>query len=596
MYPITLNLDGQSCLVVGGGDVALRKVKGLLSEHARVTVIARSPNARIVNLATKNKIVLKRRGYRSKDIASFRLVFAATDDCDVNRLISEDAQKAGIWVNVADDPKPCTFHLPARVERGPLQLTIASDGKAPFVVKRMRQLFESRFDRQWTEWIEAASRFRQKVRLRALSGPDQQTLFDRFFDATVDATHLRARVPTDEELASWLSNSTASIVDESAVTRDTDNEKSRAGFVSLVGAGPGDAGLLTVRGGQRLSRADAVVYDRLAVTAIPTNLSDSVSLHSVGKEAGHHPVPQDEINKLLVRLAKEGKRVVRLKGGDPFVFGRGGEEAEALAAAGVAYEVVPGVTAAVAVPAYYGIPITHRNEAVRVTMVTAHESIKENNARVRWDLIAADPHTTIVGVMGVTSLPRVVENLLNAGLDPKTPAAMIERGTTSGQRVVQSVVSALPDAVERYGLRPPALFIIGPTVRHAQTLDWFSSRPLLGERFVAVAPVGPLGEALELNGVEIVEVPSSLPVSAKIVCRALPVTGCLLKNAEDVDVIDGERRIAGWGRDTVAFCLSRKAQQQAKRSGWPCIKYIGDERAVAELVAAIRLYRARKTG
>src|SRR3972149_4906928 len=300
MYPVTLNVKGRRCLVVGGGWGALR--------------------------------------------------------------VSEAAASAGVWVNVADDPALCTFHLPARVRRGSLQLSIASGGESPFVVRRLRAFLERRFGPEWTAWIEGAGRFRGSGRA--------------------------PRPPPG----------------------------------GVGGAGPGAAGLLTLRGRQRLMSAEAVVYDRLAATALPCDLPANVGLHCVGKEAGHHPVPQEEINALLVRLAREGKRVVRLKGGDPYVFGRGGEEAEALAAAGVRFEVVPGVTSGIAVPAYAGVPPTHRHEAVRVTLLTAHESKKEDGTQVRWDLLAADPHSTLVGYMGVTSLPQGVERPISAGVESLPPA------------------------------------------------------------------------------------------------------------------------------------------------------------------------------
>ena len=193
--------------------------------------------------------------------------------------------------------------------------------------------------------------------------------------------------------------------------------------MSLVGAGPGCAGLLTLRGRQRLLSAQAVLYDRLAAPALPCDLPDCVALYPVGKHAGTHPIPQEQITALLVQLAREDKRVVRLKGGDPNVFGRGGEEAEALAAAGIPFEIVPGVTSGVAAPAWLGVPVTHRQEAVRLTLVTAHESVKSDGPQVRWDLLAQDPHATLVGYMGVSSLPRVVAQLLAGGMSPQTPAA-----------------------------------------------------------------------------------------------------------------------------------------------------------------------------
>ena len=215
-----------------------------------------------------------------------------------------------------------------------------------------------------------------------------------------------------------------------------------------------------------------------------------MELCPVGKEAGNHPVPQEEIEALLIRRAREGKRVVRFKGGDPCIFGRGGEEAESLSRAGIAFEIVPGVTAGIAVPIYAGIPVTFRDEAVRVTLVTAHESIKKDGPQVRWDLLARDPSATLVGFMGVSALRSVAASLLAAGIDPDVPAAIVERGTTSAQKVVRAPLRDLAGAAEAAGIRPPALFVIGTAVRHAAHLDWFSGRPLFGHRILVASPAG----------------------------------------------------------------------------------------------------------
>ncbi|HEY6105169.1 MAG TPA: uroporphyrinogen-III C-methyltransferase, partial [Anaeromyxobacteraceae bacterium] len=390
MYPVTLGLRGRPVLVVGGGEVALRKVEGLLAEGARLTVIAPEAVPAVEDLARLGTIELRRRPHRAGDSAGFTLVFAATDDRAVNARVFEEARDAGIWVNVADDPELCTFHLPARVERGALQLAIASGGGAPFVARRLRQMLERRFGPEWSEWMEAAARFRQAVRAAGLPRAAMERRYDAFFAATVDAERLRARVPRAAELGAWLAPRGDEAPGPAARTRSAGGAAAllpfvarggaapglRPGLVSLVGAGPGDPGLLTVRARRRLLSAEAIVYDRLAAAALPCDLSEGVELHCVGKEAGHHPVPQEEIDALLVRLALAGKRTVRLKGGDPFVFGRGGEEAEALRSAGVPYEVVPGVTAALGATACAGIPVTHRGESVRLTLVTAHESAK----------------------------------------------------------------------------------------------------------------------------------------------------------------------------------------------------------------------------
>lgn len=596
MYPVMLNLQGRRCLVVGGGGVALRKVEGLLSEGAEVRVVTPNAIPSLQELARSRKIDLVDRLYQKSDVEGHILVFAATNDAGVNQKVAEDAEKAGIWVNVADEPQNCTFHLPARLRRGAFQLVIASAGEAPFVVRRLRRFLERRFGPEWSEWLEAAARFRAKVRGSGMSPEEQQICFDSFFSATVDEEQITVRVPSAGEEAGWL-HGRESRKEESAKPSIPVEEKggrSRLGFVSLVGAGPGDAGLLTLRGRQRLSLADAVVYDHLAETALPCDLSAEVELHPVGKKAGHHPVPQEEINALLLRLAREGKRVVRLKGGDPYVFGRGGEEAEALVEAGVPFEVVPSVTAAVAAPAYAGIPVTHRREVVRVTMVTAHESAKENGAQIKWDLLAADKYSTLIGYMGVTSLPKVVKQLLACGMDPDTPSAMIERGTTSRQRVVRSVLSELPEAVQNAAIRPPALFVIGPAVNHAEKLDWFESRPLFGERIVVVGPGKEIADELEFNGAEVLQVPLPISPAARVAIEALPLTGCVLSSADDVEAIDEERDGRSWSIDVVAWCLNSDASERARQLGWRLVQDLGDRGTEMRIVEEILEFRRQE--
>ncbi|HEX7623445.1 MAG TPA: uroporphyrinogen-III C-methyltransferase, partial [Anaeromyxobacteraceae bacterium] len=309
-----------------------------------------------------------------------------------------------------------------------------------------------------------------------------------------------------------------------------------------------------------------------------------------GKEAGHHSVPQEEIEELLVRLAREGKQVVRLKGGDPCIFGRGGEEAEALSAAGVPFEVVPGVTAGTAVPIYAGIPVTYRDEAVRVTLVTAHESIKKNGPQVRWDLLAGDPCATLVGFMGVSALKNVSANLLAAGMDPEVPAALIERGTTSAQRVVRAPLRDLLAAAEAAGARPPAIFVIGPAVRHAERLDWFTRRPLFGERLVVASPAGGLRLELERAGAALVEVPLPLTVAARTAIGALPLSGCLLRTRKDVDSFAAER--TAWGSEAVAWCLSAAAASRARDVGWSPAVEVSPAGGAAALIAALKESRS----
>ncbi len=581
MYPVTLNLDGRRCLVVGGGAVALRKVGGLLSEGAKVTVVSPRPIPPISDLASRAVIGLESRGYWPGEASGYSLVFAATDDREANRKVFEDARAAGVWVNVADDPALCTFHLPARLQQGDLLLAVSTSGQAPFAARRLRELLQKRFGPGWGEWVKAAARFRKTVRRVERTEEEEERLFDLFFRSTVDPERLTARVPAAAEEVAW----------HSGIER-----KGRSGLVFLVGAGPGDAGLLTLRGRQRMLQADAVVYDRLSEAALPGDLPRRVELYNVGKQPGLHPVPQDEINALLVRLAQEGKRVVRLKGGDPYVFGRGGEEAQALVAAEVPFEVIPGVTAAVAVAAYAGIPVTHRGEAVQVTLVTAHESEKPEGPQVRWDLLAQDPHQTLVGYMGVAALPEVVGKLLDAGMPPDTPAAMVERGASPGQRTVRSTLSKLAADVRRADLQPPSIFIIGPGVRHAEDLDWFTKRPLFGERVLIPAPAGEFGEALERNGAEVVEVPLPLPPAARVRVGAFPLTGCVLRSTEEADAVFEASRNPGFSAEVIAWCLGREAAHRARNLGFLRVEEVESPASAADLIERLKSHlRARST-
>lgn len=592
MYPMMLEVRGRSCLVVGGGGVALRKVSGLLQEGAAVTVVAPALVDALEDLGATGRIRIERRSFREDDARGRLLVFAATDDEEVNRRVAVAAREHGGLVNVADDAIESDVHLPARVVRGDLQLTVGSGGEAPFVVRRMRQLLERRFGESWGEWLTAAGRFRSAVKQLGRDRDEEERLFNRFFAETVDPDGLEARVPSPDEERLWLGADPADHrAPVAAGTVDPGEPACRptpvGGFVSLVGAGPGCPGLMTVRGHQRLLAADAVVYDRLAVPALPCELGPEVELHPVGKTAGHHPMPQAEINSLLVRLAREGRRVVRLKGGDPYVFGRGGEEAEVLAAEGVPFEVVPGVTSGVAASAFMGVPVTHRREAVKVTLLTAHEAVKSGGPQVRWDLLAQDPNGTIVGYMGVTALPEVVHELLAYGMNPETPAALVQQGTTSAQRSVVSTVSGLPQAVEASGLGPPALFVIGRTVGHAESLDWWTKRPLAGHRIVVAAAAQELRALVEFAGAEVVALPFPVTPAARVVLGALPVTGCVLASASEVESVDEERSSPGWTDETICWCVGEEAVRRAVDLEFANIRPVPAGLDCAELVALL---------
>jgi uroporphyrin-III C-methyltransferase/precorrin-2 dehydrogenase/sirohydrochlorin ferrochelatase len=581
MFPVLVSLEGRPCLVVGGGSVALRKVGGLLDEGARVLVVAEEPCEELRTLAREGRLELEARRYRRGEVTGYALVFAATDDREVNRAVYDDAEAAGIWANVADDPPLCRFHLPARIRRGPLELAIATGGRAPFVSRRLRERLEQRIGPRWSAWMETAAQFRDEVREAGLTPEQEDAAFDRFVDETFDPESLGVHVPSEAQRRAWLARPWA----EQSGAGDEP-----VGSVALIGAGPGCPGLLTVRGRQRLLSADAVVYDRLAEPALPGDLPGRVELISVGKQAGNHPVPQDEINAMLVRLAREGKRVVRFKGGDPYVFGRGSEECEALAEAGVPFEVIPGVTSGVAVPGCIGIPVTCREEAVRLTLITAHESIKSKGPQISWPCLAKDRHATLVGYMGVSSLPNVSKNLIISGMDPKTPAAIIERGTTSAQRSVVSTLEDLPADAESHGIRPPALFVIGPTVRHTEALDWMSKRPLARRRVVMPRSLGGAAEALELAGAEVVSLPVPTRPAARVVVDSLPVDACVAASARDVEAWLELGLNDREDRSTVLFGMGEDAVERARKVPWarvvPLGERIDDQRLVEQVMEA----------
>lgn len=562
MYPVMLDLRRQPCLVVGGGQVALRKLESLLFEGAAVTVVASAVVDGIAQLAALGTITLCRRPFVPSDVEGCRLVMGATDEPEVNRQVATAARARGIWVNVADDPATCDFHLPARVQRGHLQLAIASGGGAPFAVSRLRQLFEHKLGPTWAGWMAAAKTFRQRVQAQALPSPAADPCYDRFVAETVDAETLAVRVPSSEELVAW----------SSPAQDHPPQGMPPVGHVSLVGAGPGNPGLLTVEGLRRLRLADAIVYDRLALPALPLDLPDQVELHDVGKETGHHPMPQQQINTLLIRLGHLGKRVVRLKGGDPFVFGRGAEEALALHAAGIPCDIIPGVTAGIAVPAAAGIPVTYRGEAVRLTFVTAHEggdaSGDSPHRHVRWDLLAQDSHATLVGYMGVGTLPKVSAALMAAGMNPATPAAVIEQGTLAGQRSVQAPLAELAAAANLKGIRPPAIFVIGQVVAHAGTLDALRARPLRGARVGMFAPASPLARSLQQAGAEVLLAPQPWTVATRLVLGSAPLTGWIVETPDQLDGLASEpaaRSVLGSG---IVWCVGARLACLARARGW----------------------------
>lgn len=460
--PVTLVVKNRRCIVVGGGAVAARKADLLLRAEASVAVVAPHLGAELEALAAAGRIRHSARGFVPRDLAGAALAVAATGNRAVNAAVAAAAGKRGIPVNVVDDPALCLFTMPAIVERGRVSVAIATGGASPTLARRLRAEIERALPPRVDALAAFAAAHRQAVKA-ALPGVEARR---RFWDDVLDGP-VAAAVLAGEPAAAerWLHASLARCA-----------AAPRRGRVALVGAGPGDPELLTLKALRLLERADAIVYDALVGEGILDRARRDAERIFVGKRKGAACLPQHEINALLVRLARQGKRVIRLKGGDPFMFGRGGEECHALRAAGIDCEVVPGITAALGCAAAAGIPLTHRDHAQACVFVTAHR----RNGRLDLDWRGlARPRQTLCIYMGLSVVGELMARLIEAGLRRGTPAALIESGTTRRQRVIAGTVANLAERAAAAGLGGPAMLIVGEVAVAAAVAP--SEKPIAAE-------------------------------------------------------------------------------------------------------------------
>jgi uroporphyrin-III C-methyltransferase/precorrin-2 dehydrogenase/sirohydrochlorin ferrochelatase len=456
--PVFLDLKAAPALVVGGGNVAARKLGLLRQAGADVTVVAPHAGPAIAQLAARGDVRWERRPFEAGDVAGRRVVFAATADAAVNAEVARAAREHGVPVNVADDGTLSSFILPAIVNRSPLVIAISSGGAAPMLATALRARLERLLDPSWGPLAEWLARWRERIRAARPLLAARRSLYERLIDGpAADALRAGREAEADRLLGEALGTPQAA----------------PRGFVSIVGAGPGDPELLTLRALRALERADVILTDRLVTPEILARARREAEVVDVGKGPHGDGASQAAINRLLVHHARRGRRVVRLKGGDPFVFGRGGEEAEWLARHGVRFEVVPGVTAALACAAYAGIPLTHRERAHSLHFVTAQAA----GEGVDWGPLARRGQTLAV-YMGVAAAAVVQERLLAARLPPATPVAIVENGTRPGQRVVVTEVGALAGSVAAHRIRSPAMLIVGQVAALATRLAWFGDPPL----------------------------------------------------------------------------------------------------------------------
>ncbi len=458
--PIFLNINERHAVVVGGGTVAGRKADLLVRAGCHLTVIAPTLNDDLARLVRKNGITHKTGELIADDLCGCTIAFGASADRAVNRALHGLATAAGIPVNIADDPELCDFIMPAVVDRSPLLVAISSGGTAPLLTRMLKARFETTIPAAYGRLAEFAGRYRQRVK----DSIPNITRRRRFWETMIGG-------PVAEHLFSGQQEPAAVLMDKSLQEAATDGDRSPDGEVYLVGTGPGDPDLLTFRALRLMQQADVVLYDRLIGDGILNLVRRDARRIYVGKLPKEHVVAQEEISNLLISLAREGHRVLRLKGGDPFVFGRGGEEIAQLAENGIPFQVIPGVTAANGCAAYAGIPLTHRDHAQGCVMVTGHE--KDGKLDLNWSSLI-QPRQTVVVYMGLTSLGVITDGFLSHGADPDTPAAVIENGTRTGQRVITGTLESLLEQSSAAEIKSPALIIVGSVVTLRDQLAWFA--------------------------------------------------------------------------------------------------------------------------
>lgn len=452
--PLFHKLQDRLVLVVGGGEVALRKARLLVEAGAVLRVVAPEIRDELRELAGADAQLLQR-GYQADDLDGVCLVIAASDDEALNARISAQAQARGIPVNVVDAPKLCSVIFPAIVDRSPLIVAVTSGGDAPVLARLIRAKIETWIPATYGQLAGLAKKFRAQVKGLFPDVQQRRVFWEDVFQGPIAESVFAGKLGEGER---QLEAKIAGIAPRAL------------GEVYLVGAGPGDPDLLTFRALRLMQQADVVLYDRLVAPAIVDLCRRDADRIYVGKQRSAHAVPQEEINQLLVDLARQGKRVLRLKGGDPFIFGRGGEEIEELAAHGIPFQVVPGITAASGCAAYAGIPLTHRDHAQSVRFVTGH--LKDGSSNLPWAELSA-PGQTLVFYMGLVGLPAICAELIRHGRAADTPAALVQQGTTQNQRVFTGTLANLPQLVAEHEVHAPTLVIVGEVVQLREKLAWF---------------------------------------------------------------------------------------------------------------------------
>jgi len=457
--PVFLQLKGQGALVVGGEESALSKLQLLSQAGATITLVAQRLHPQVEAwLAQQTGVNWQQRGFQGQDVAQKKLVFIASEDEALTQEVYAAAQAQGIPVNAIDQPEHCSFIMPSIIDRSPLVIAVSSSGACPRLSRMVRAQLERLFPHQYGRLAALMAQMRDETKHLLGSAEERRRFWDKIFASPLIEMFLSGQEERAKQ-ALW------------AEVKAPKLEAKAYGQVALVGAGPGDPDLLTIRALRLIQNADVLVYDRLVNPAILDFARREATRIYVGKQASRHVVPQEGINQLLVDLAREGKLVVRLKGGDPFIFGRGGEELDRLKEFGVDFQVVPGITAASGCGAYAGIPLTHRDHAQSLRLITGH--LKEGDLDLDWASLAK-PGQTLVFYMGLATAPIIAQRLQAQGLPASYPVALVEKGTLAGQKTHLTTLAGLPALAARPDIEPPALLIIGTVVNLHQQLRWFN--------------------------------------------------------------------------------------------------------------------------
>ena len=456
--PIFINIRKKPCIVIGGGDIALRKINLLLKAQAKVICLSPLFCKGIKNLSKDGHITLINKSFDQTDIKDYSIIIAATDDSSVNSSISAIAQVKKIPVNVVDSPELSSFIMPSIVDRSPLIIAVSSSGKAPVLSRIIRAKLETVIPSAYGILADIAGEYRQKVKDRFSTIKDRRAFWEAVFSGVIAEKVFSGRISEAKE----------------DIQRQLDDSvEMDLGEVYLVGAGPGDPDLLTFKALRLIQQADVVLYDRLVSKGVMELVRRDSELIYVGKKGGSDKsTKQVDINDQLVELAKSGKRVCRLKGGDPFIFGRGGEEIESLSEHGIPFQVVPGITAASGCSSYAGIPLTHRDYSQSCRFVTAH--LKNGTTNLPWEEFIIDQQT-IVFYMALSGANYICEKLMEYGMDKDMPIAIIEKGTMPEQKVYISSLIELPDLLEREDIHAPTLMIVGEVVKLNEKLNWYGT-------------------------------------------------------------------------------------------------------------------------